>query len=68
MASIVPSPPSPTGKHKHSTLGTALSSPRLIVFATSPADRLSLKESGAITIFINFTFLLKEINQVQYFY
>ena len=68
MDSIVPSPPSPTGKHKQSTLGKALSRPRLIAFATSPAERVSLKESGAITIFINFSFLLKEINQVQYFY
>ena len=52
MASTVPSPPSPTGKSRHSTLGMALSNPLFIASATSFAGRLSLKESGAITIFI----------------
>ena len=52
MASTVPSPPSPTGKSKHSASGITLLNPLFIASATSFAGRLSLKESGAITIFI----------------
>ena len=56
MASTVPSPPSPTGKSKHFDSGRAFLRPRLIALATSLAGRLSLKESGAITIFIHSSF------------
>jgi len=52
IAATVPSPPSPTGKSTHSESGRAFLKPRFIASATWLAGRLSLKESGAIIIFI----------------
>src|SRR5690606_20535976 len=50
MASIVPSPPSAMGMRIQSAVGIACWTPAAIAAATSCAEQLSLKESGAITI------------------
>ncbi len=52
-ASTVPSPPSASGRSNTSACGKTRRQPRAIASATSGADRLSLNESGAITIFIS---------------
>ena len=50
-ASSVPSPPSAMGTHTTCASGTTDCTPRAIACATPAAERLSLKESGAMTIF-----------------
>jgi len=49
-AVIVPSPPSPMGSKSNVASGSALENPAFIASATLWADKLSLKESGAIKI------------------
>ncbi|CFW14500.1 Uncharacterised protein [Bordetella pertussis] len=47
----VPSPPSAIGMHRVWAPGQACRTPRAMAAAASGADRLSLNESGAMTIF-----------------
>jgi hypothetical protein len=51
-ASTVPSPPSAIGRRTISAPGIAENMPRANASATPTAERLLLKESGAIIIFI----------------
>ncbi len=52
MACIVPSPPSAMGHSINWASGNALARPAAMARATSAASRLSLNESGAMTIFM----------------
>ncbi|MNV96846.1 hypothetical protein D3C71_1918900 [compost metagenome] len=52
MASTVPSPPSAIGHLTNCASGHTSASPKAMASATPTALRLSLNESGAMTIFM----------------
>ena len=62
--STVPSPPSAIGNLKISASGNKFEKPTSIASATLDAERVSLKESGAITIFIKFNTLEQFSDQI----